>query len=1251
MVWGGAEREQTAWLVRLAIGLLALALALVAPAFVPSVAHADDTAVFSGASPTPSSTALGVPAELSVIVSDASEPTAVLLRLNGISRNAYLTNGPASGLPGYWEPVWDPEEGEFYNRWVPLDPNLKKVVCPQGSYFWDYYHDDDHYYFNALVEGLNTIDVTVTSAEGISSYSWSFYYDPPPVISAVTPADGASLSETRPTISATITDDDATFESTMTVDGAVVPTEYDASTKTFSYTPLVPFDAPSSHVVSLQIRDAEDRTVSRIWSFSIVGQTVAFSDHVPAPGAVVTAPLGEIRLTADSEVAGLIRWQSGPLHLDGVALSTTTQHPGHWELDEWDDDQWVIDDPTVLHLSATAPPLTDGVHTIDTRVRDTNGADFLTDWEFTVAIPPTASAITPTVPLTGGRPYISAIVTDNSPGPLNARIVLDGQPVDSVFDPVTGLVSYTPDEPLAQGPHTAVFEMEDAAGNTSTASVEFTVSTSVFTEPSPADGEVRDSWPFTSGTQRAPVQIRAVSDVGLDPGSRVFRYDGIARGISVSGPAGDRDLTLSYNPGGDEVRDGPHTLRWEITDLEGVTHTEEIAFTVAIPPGLSAPVPVPGTPVNDSRPEIGLRIADNSPGPFAVVLSVDGTVVSDDLHADQGISSGEWVLDFRWTPASDFASGSSHVAEAMVTDAAGNVSTLSWEFEIAPAMYVDDCLSCHTDYLAAHPVDNCAACHGTEVASFNDMHWGGDGGAAPTPAGSCGAGSWACHNDEETHEWASDGLLHRFSGATMYRNFGRSALGCTDCHSEQWPTVPRHTDATLEPVHSSLLATGCTSCHNTSLVEEHAKYPRDSQVKYQCVTCHGSSDDRVEAAIDEWDGSCSTCHGDLGANHGDPAAAHAVVADETCADCHGSSLEVIHSGCASCHPPYTGPGITGETCISCHAAYTEPHGAGVRTWGPQDYYSWFSVGHDGVRLSDVGANPTNPGVHGNYLANTAKCGVCHSVHRAKGDGVKLLNTDNPTCAGCHVVGSTVTDLVVNWGTGPHGSGNAANCQNRACHLDNPHGAGGSGYKIIAAKLLNPGVDVELAAPLANPAASGITAADLNAEAGSMWDDATRSAVRTGYTCNMDGCHYNTMLAVLQPGWSEDRWSTYYEPENPAGSHGPYVKKTGHLSVAATDGTAYAPVTSCISCHDQTDSTTGNGQTTVSGYTFPHGQTPTAGSANNTDDSRAYLWMTTAGDIENSDAGFFADQTDKAKDGACLKCHRTSATNSGVGWTY
>ncbi|MBF4510335.1 MAG: hypothetical protein ISP10_07685, partial [Aeromicrobium sp.] len=69
----------------------------------------------------------------------------------------------------------------------------------------------------------------------------------------------------------------------------------------------------------------------------------------------------------------------------------------------------------------------------------------------------------------------------------------------------------------------------------------------------------------------------------------------------------------------------------------------------------------------------------------------------------------------------------------------------------------------------------------------------------------------------------------------------------------------------------------------------------------------------------------------------------------------------------------------------------------AKTWNySTDYYTWGSMpgsGNTGTMLINLGDNPTYPGAHAGYTANTAKCGLCHSVHRAKVGGVKLLNTD------------------------------------------------------------------------------------------------------------------------------------------------------------------------------------------------------------------------------------------------------------------
>lgn len=327
----------------------------------------------------------------------------------------------------------------------------------------------------------------------------------------------------------------------------------------------------------------------------------------------------------------------------------------------------------------------------------------------------------------------------------------------------------------------------------------------------------------------------------------------------------------------------------------------------------------------------------------------------------------------------------------------------------------------------------------------------------------------------------------------------------------------------------------------------------------------------------------------------------------------------------------------------------------AKTWDySRDYYSWDStpgVGRTGTQytqtLGSLGANPTNPGVHGNYLANTAKCGICHSVHRAKAGGVKLLNTATATCAGCHKAGaSTVTKVLVSWEKGgPHSSGTDASCNTRGCHVNNPHGAGGSQYKVFAAKLVTAAVDAAVADAVANPTASGISADDLNAVATSTWSAKTRSAVVVGYTCNSQGCHGQSLFTVLNKGYSEDRNAIYIQ--NADESTFPEIAKTGHMTVALanTAGASYAPVESCTSCHDGTDGAT------RSGFTFPHSQTAfgasnvTAPSGENT---RAYLWMTFADSLTGTRQGMTTTDM-KAFDGACLKCHRDGLGN-GIGLT-
>ena len=211
----------------------------------------------------------------------------------------------------------------------------------------------------------------------------------------------------------------------------------------------------------------------------------------------------------------------------------------------------------------------------------------------------------------------------------------------------------------------------------------------------------------------------------------------------------------------------------------------------------------------------------------------------------------------------------------------------------------------------------------------------------------------------------------------------------------------------------------------------------------------------------------------------------------------------------------------------------------AKTWNYQaDYYSWGSVPGNGIPtsgtvtlgmavdrvLGSANANPTaGGGVHSNYQTTTAKCGICHSVHRAKSGGVKLLNTATATCAGCHISGtSTVTNVVIAWGTvaaplaGPHSS-TSGSCTDRACHATSPHGVGGSQYGVFSAKLLTAAVDAQVADAAADPTTSGVTAALLTGAGANTDFTGASDAVRVGYTCASEGCHEQTHASGHR-GW-------------------------------------------------------------------------------------------------------------------------------------
>lgn len=934
----------------------------------------------------------------------------------------------------------------------------------------------------------------------------------------------------------------------------------------------------------------------------------SFTTPFPVPDStVVGSPLDmSAYVQADSAIL-----TSTKIAVDGVNLTTYVDWPGHWE----DPDcmaVWITDDYTKATVSAYKPEaFSAGTHTVVMTVNTTTSGTSTYTWAFTVTYPAnqlaTFSAWTPSANTTvTSAPMLRVTIeSTNTINGYNADLFVDGSIVNHTYSTVTA-----------------------------------------------------------------------------------------------------KKLNL-FSLAAISMTDGPHTVRAAVFDSLRVFSENSWSFNVQIKPSVAVVVPMAGSTVKVARPRIWLNATDNTPGPLRVVLKVDGTQVFDGA-APQGTFKWDPTSDFASgsthtvrADVYDAAGNTTPLTWSFSVVAAPPMSTGSDCVSChMPAEHpFTNCTGCHRDdpFYDPHganrygPVGPCYDCHGssyTHSISLNcaychaNTQWlqipRHDQTAVTAKHASTSSGCDSCHSGsliDEHGKYPSSStfkyqcpVCHTSSRPEVQTAISGNDTACDSCHTAFDGHTAVHASTSV-PSGSS-----CVGCHDANLIGEHV-----TNRGFTCATCHDAgattpasvysksaevaagaapfaagggfslaamTPSDIASAIASGVTSCGACH--------DATVSHVAVHDNPslpsdCASCHKRNISAQHGdACDTCHSstdPNVIAAITANNldCTACHSLAAHP--APARTWSYNlDYYSWGATTPSGdSTLGLLGDNPTNPGVHGNYQSTTAKCGICHSVHRANASGVKLLDTATATCVACHKAGaSTVTSVLVSWQTGgPHGSGVDADCGSGGCHLTNPHGAGGSKYKIMAAKLVRAEVDASLDAtggPLSNEASSGITVADLNAEISSTWSAAVRSAVVAGYTCNSSGCHEQTMLPVLRSGWSERRVTIY-----PSGST---ILKGGHVSSAEASGThsSYAPVTSCTSCHDQTDAAS------RSGYTFPHSQSAFATSTSNTGAARAYLWMTYSSSVGAS-ATPMTTTNQKSFDGACLKCHRSTGGTSGIGITH
>ncbi|MEO3990874.1 BapA/Bap/LapF family large adhesin [Pseudocitrobacter cyperus] len=259
----------------------------------------------------------------------------------------------------------------------------------------------------------------------------------------------------------------------------------------------------------------------------------------------------------------------------------------------------------------------------------------------------------------------------------------NGNEVDTVLVPGSGNWSWTPDAPLAEGPHAITLTTTDAAGNTSTATAPFTVVVDTAAPNAPSAITALDSVEPNTGAITEGQQTnenRPVLSGTVEPNATVQILD---NGNPIGSVKADATGNWTFTPTSD-LADGDHQLTVTATDGAGNVSAPSPALNIVVDTtGPAAPTIVNATDNVGSitNPLLsGNTTDDNTPtlngttDAFATVAVLDNGVQIGTAVADE---NGNWFF----TPQTPLGNGS-HAFTTVATDLAGNIGATSPAFTL-----------------------------------------------------------------------------------------------------------------------------------------------------------------------------------------------------------------------------------------------------------------------------------------------------------------------------------------------------------------------------------------------------------------------------------------------------------------------------------------------------------------------------------------------------------------------------------------
>jgi hypothetical protein len=281
----------------------------------------------------------------------------------------------------------------------------------------------------------------------------------PPEIGQEVPSLGSIVNDAMPTIAASFYDLSGVNTSTVTVslDSVDITTSCTITPNGFSYSTPSPL-VEGAHTVSVSITDIKEYTADYSWSFVVDTVVPTISALTPASSSTSTRPL----ITASFSDASGINVSGVAVRLDLMDITASS----------------LITESGIQFLPPS--PLNLGLHTVTLIVPDLGGNKANVSWTFRVdETAPTISSISPsngTIIYTFGeaRVTISASYSDNAEVATGSiRLTLDGVDITNKTTVTATSLSYTGN--VGPGAHTVKLTVVDGAGNTSSATVNFTV--------------------------------------------------------------------------------------------------------------------------------------------------------------------------------------------------------------------------------------------------------------------------------------------------------------------------------------------------------------------------------------------------------------------------------------------------------------------------------------------------------------------------------------------------------------------------------------------------------------------------------------------------------------------------------------------------------------------------------------------------------------------------------------------------------